>query len=145
MRAAHKFMWTAAALMALTAPAAATEPADLVCQIDRVVDGDTAVCDDGQRLRFWGFNAPERDEPCGAEATEALAALIADRRVRCLTLYPSWRRQVAVCKVDGIDVGTAQVRAGWGTDWPDYSGGAYAAWEAVARANRAGQWGGCTP
>lgn len=44
-------------------------------EVDRVIDGDTLVIRVGEtteRVRVFGLDAPERDERCGTEATEAL-------------------------------------------------------------------------
>jgi endonuclease YncB( thermonuclease family) len=60
-------------------------------EVDRVIDGDTLdvrVGDTTVRIRVFGLAAPERDERCGPEATEALrhaagerVRLLQDRRV----------------------------------------------------------------
>jgi endonuclease YncB( thermonuclease family) len=60
-------------------------------QVDRVIDGDTLdvrVGDATARIRVFGLAAPERDEPCGPAATEALrraagneVRLLQDRRI----------------------------------------------------------------
>jgi endonuclease YncB( thermonuclease family) len=49
---------------------------------------------------------------------------------------------VAVCRVGGRDIGAELVREGWALDYRRYSGGAYAADQAAARAERAGLWAG---
>lgn len=54
--------------------------------VDRIVDGDTLDVTVGgatQRIRVFGLAAPERDEPCGTEATEQLR-LLAGAQVRLL-------------------------------------------------------------
>lgn len=37
-------------------------------KVQRVIDGDTAVLEDGRRVRYVGINAPERGQPYFAEA-----------------------------------------------------------------------------
>ena len=53
--------------------------------VERVIDGDTLVIVyDGEQtsVRLARVNAPERNEPGGAEATEALRGLVDGRTVR---------------------------------------------------------------
>jgi endonuclease YncB( thermonuclease family) len=50
---------------------------------------------------------------------------------------------VAICAVNGVDLGEWLVRDGLAMDWPNYSGGRYAAAsQAEARAARRGFWSG---
>src|SRR3990167_4193832 len=54
-------------------------------QVVRVIDGDTfSVLYDGEEtsVRIANYDAPEPNQPGGAEATAKLAALIAGKRVR---------------------------------------------------------------
>ena len=84
----------------------------------RVVDGDTLRVD-GVTYRLWGIDAPESGQPCadgwpaGQAATEHLRALIGDRQVsfepKTLDRYG---RTVAVCHVDGRDLGADMVADG---------------------------------
>jgi micrococcal nuclease len=53
-----------------------------VATIRSVIDGDTAVLDDGTRIRYLGINAPERGEAYFAEATTLNRRLTEGRRVR---------------------------------------------------------------
>ena len=49
----------------------------LACTVTRIVDGDTLDCAPVGRIRLLGMDTPERaQEPFGAMATQALAALI---------------------------------------------------------------------
>src|SRR3972149_8197796 len=50
--------------------------------IRSVIDGDTAVLEDGRRIRYLGINAPERGEAYSAEATAVNRRLTEGRRVR---------------------------------------------------------------
>jgi len=43
--------------------------------VERVVDGDTFVLEDGTRVRLIGMDAPEKGQRCSAEATEFLKNL----------------------------------------------------------------------
>ncbi len=53
------------------AGAAAGDPAS--CIVQRVIDGDTFVCDDDTRVRMLQINTPEKDACGGPWATAALA------------------------------------------------------------------------
>ena len=51
-----------------------------------------------------------------------------------------YERIVAVCRIEGWDIGAELVRQGWALDY--YSSGAYAAKQEAAMAERAGLWAG---
>lgn len=113
-----------------------------------VVDGDTLRLQ-GERIRLFGIDAPERDQVClndkfmlyrcGEAARAHLITLIANRKVECWAeVKDHYNRWVATCTVDGKDIGDAMVRAGHAIDYPRYSKGVYAKAEAEARENRRG-------
>ena len=56
-----------------------------VAKVNRVIDGDTVVVatDEGKsvRIRMSDIDAPEKDQPWGPEATQALCVLIQDKTV----------------------------------------------------------------
>ena len=109
----------------------------------RIVDGDTIELH-GVRVRLAGIDAPESGTACGPTATAALAGLVGGGPVVCAPIgVDRYGRLVARCRAGGVDLATAMVAAGWARDWPAYSGGAYAAAEAAARAAGRGIWGGC--
>ena len=115
----------------------------------RIVDGDTLALH-GVRVRLAGIDAPETGtacgacEACGPTATAAPADLVGGGPVVCAPIgVDRYGRLVARCRAGGVDLATAMVAAGWARDWPAYSGGAYAAAEAAARAAGRGIWGGC--
>ena len=59
----------ALALLGMARSAGATRSS---CVVDRVIDGDTFVCDDGAHVRMLQINAPERSACGGAWAGAAL-------------------------------------------------------------------------
>lgn len=128
-----------------------TWPANGEEQSIRVIDGDTfAITDDitDERIRLFGIDAPESDEPCGTAATAALEAILEQGPLVCRLPDTGqdrdrYGRLVRVCEVDGMDIAAALVARGLAEDWPRYSGGAYAEPEAVARDLGLGIWGGC--
>lgn len=98
-----------------------------------VVDGDTLEIH-GRRIRLWGVDAPESSQlcrgedssqyRCGAQAANDLDAFIARRPVNCSPVSSDpYARSVAICSVDGTNLGEWLVRKGLAVDWPQYSKG----------------------
>jgi endonuclease YncB( thermonuclease family) len=109
----------------------------------RVVDGDTLRID-GVTYRLWGIDAPEAhqscadDWPAGRTATEHLRALIGDRQVSCEPrTLDRYGRAVAICRVDGRDLGADMVADGHAWAFVRYSRD-YVEEEREAAAVRAG-------
>lgn len=140
-----RLMLLALACLLVGAPAAA--------QTGRatVVDGDTIRLGD-VRVRLWGIDAPERHQVCttaagkpwrcGEAPTAALRGLVGNRTVSCTQRTTDrYQRPVAVCTVNGADVGAAMVRQGMALAFRRYSGD-YVAIEDDARTRRAGIWSG---
>ena len=118
----------------------------------RALDGDSLEIA-GARIRLFGIDAPEgrqecrdatdRPYPCGRAATRALAAALAGRTVACTAVdHDRYDRDVAICTVDGRDLGDIMVRAGHALDYAQHSRGRYAAAEREARDAGRGLWGG---
>src|ERR1700726_3159156 len=127
---------TAIAVLAalILAPTSAVAADNLAGQAS-VIDGDTLEIH-GTRIRLWGIDAPEssqlcrNDESlqyrCGAKAANELDAFIARRPVDCSPVgLDQYRRTVAVCSIDGVDLGEWLVGKGLALDWPKYSKGKY--------------------
>lgn len=74
-------------VIALLLPGAPSAAVPLV-KVKRVIDGDTILLQNGERIRYIGVNAPEIDhspkgaEPLGREAKEANRRLVEGKRVR---------------------------------------------------------------
>ena len=110
------------------------------------VDGDTLAVD-GRRVRLKGIDAPEMSQTCqragaayrcGEEARAALRATIAGQAVSCLgRSRDRYERLLAVCTVEGRDIGADLVRRGLAVSF-----GSYEEEEREARAARRGVWGG---
>jgi endonuclease YncB( thermonuclease family) len=115
-----------------------------------IIDGDTLEIH-GQRIRLFGIDAPEsaqtctiggRPYRCGQEAALALSEFIGRRPVACERRdVDRYRRIVAVCRLDGQDIGAWMVLQGWALAYSRYSRD-YFDEELIARANKRGIWRG---
>lgn len=85
-----------------------------------ITDGDT-IAINGERIRLFGIDAPERDQPGGREATRELRRMIGTARPRCEQIETDrYGRTVALCVVGGADLSLSMVRAGWAVAWCYY-------------------------
>lgn len=100
----------------------------------KVVDGDTIDVDIGgrvERLRYIGIDTPEYNEPCGTEATQANAALVAGKTVRLvrdITERDKYGRLLRYVYVGDLLVEAELVRQGWAAPYryePDTAQAAY--------------------
>lgn len=111
-----------------------------------VIDGDT-IQQEGQRIRLYGIDAPDRLQTCddgawqpGPLATKALTDFIHGRPVRCLQVdydYNKDRRPVSLCYAGNDDLQALMVNAGWAWAYRD-SSGQYADAEKRATARKVG-------
>jgi endonuclease YncB( thermonuclease family) len=125
-------------LLAMPGSVAAAEP--LRGPVARIVDGDTFDLA-GARIRLWGVDAPEDDQPGGKAATATLARLVDGGAIACERKGRDHARVVARCRLpDGRDVAAELVRSGYAMDYRRYSRGAYADQQKAARAALAGLW-----
>jgi endonuclease YncB( thermonuclease family) len=116
-----------AVVLTLSAPGFA---ADIVGKL-RVVDGDTLVIND-TRVRLYGVDAPERDQPCttlsgqpwscGDWVTQQVRARFDGAVARC-TVEDTDRygRVVAICHAAGQEIGDVLVSEGWAYAYRRYS------------------------
>lgn len=81
-----------------------------------VIDGDTVVIDNRDKVRFLGIDSPEQGEPFYEEAKERNKAIAGNRLIRLEVCKESPRdkygRLLAYVYVDGVDVGAALLREG---------------------------------
>lgn len=120
------------------------QPAITVAGEARAVDGDSLRLD-GRDIRLAGIDAPELrqtclgprgEEPCGRQARDVLARLVAAGPAECTIVdRDRYERDVALCRVAGRDVNADMVRQGHAIAF-----GRFEAEEAEARAGRRGVW-----
>ena len=115
----------------------------------KAVNGDSFNIE----VRIFGIDTPEsrqtcknsegRDYPCGAIASEAMKALIKGKTVNCEKRDQDKKngRPVAVCYVDGKDIGAIMVERGLAVAYRKYSD-KYVEHEERAKAEKRGLWAG---
>jgi endonuclease YncB( thermonuclease family) len=128
---------------------AATPAMAEIVGLARVVDGDTLVVV-GVRVRLAGIDAPEQRQQCwrpqgvwscGRIAQAVLDAMVDGRTVTCAEAgRDRYRRVVAVCAVDGVELNSAMVAEGRALAYRSISR-AYVADEDKAREAGRGVWG----
>ena len=129
-------------------PPAKAQP--LLVGIATIIDGDTIMIK-GQRIRLYGIDAPESRQfckkhkkfyRCGQQATLALSKKIFQRTVQCeQRAIDRYRRIVAVCKLNNIDLNGWMVRQGWAVAYRKYSMD-YVYEERAAKKAKNGIWAG---
>jgi len=93
----------------------------------RVVDGDTVVLD-GERVRIFGLDCPERRDPGGPAATAKLGEILAGKEIWIKRRgQDRYKRTVAKLFVDGRDVACLMIMAGVCREYMRYSRGEYEA------------------
>ena len=117
-----------------------------------IIDGDTFEIH-GTRIRLWGIDAPESNQlcrgddsiqyRCGAKAANDLDSFLNKRPIDCVSVsLDQYRRTVAVCSIDGVDLAEWLVRNGLALDWPTYSKGKYDKAQRDADHAGRGMWAG---
>jgi micrococcal nuclease len=134
-----------AAVFAWPLPAAAQERPVLEAVVVGVVDGDTADIrlDSGMiRVRLHAVDAPERGQPYGEAAKEALSRLAFGKAVDVEPIEQDrYDRLVARLWVGGVDLNAELVKLGHAWVYRSYADeAAYCAYEKAARDLRRGLW-----
>lgn len=118
---------------------------DLTGRVVRVADGDTLSLLDADntqhKIRFYGIDAPERDQPHGARAGEVLASLVSGKRLGVVVVEEDdYGRKVGTVYADGRNINLHMVQQGhaW---WYQYFARQEHALEAAEREARSAQRG----
>lgn len=122
----------------------------------KVLDGDTVLLSNNQKIRLFGYNSPEcthKIEPYGCESKNFLKEKLENKEVIVIRSwfniyskkmqhsYKSYDRIVAKLYVcNKVDVGKLVVSNGYGRDFTKYSHGLYLEDENQARLNKLGMW-----
>lgn len=125
---------------------------DISGRIVRVADGDSVSLLDGNndqhRLRLYGIDAPERDQPHGDRARDALATMVTGRRLGVVLVETDdYGRLVGTLYAEGNNINLAMVQQGhaW---WYQYFARHERPLEAAekeARSARRGLWADHNP
>lgn len=90
---------------------------DITGRVVRVADGDTVSVLDANKkqhkIRLYGIDTPERDQPHGKQSRRALADMVADEQVGVVIVETdSYGRAVGTLYHNDIHVNAAMVRSG---------------------------------
>ena len=116
-----------------------------------VIDGDTIKID-GTNIRLFGIDAPELKQKCvdnkniewdcGKCAKAFLQGMLTISEVICeISGLDRYKRKIAICYVDGIELNREIVKAGYGIAYKQYSK-KYEADEILAKTDKKGIWAG---
>lgn len=112
--------------------------------IIRVIDGDTFVfqtVDGSLKVRMYGTDAPERDQPYSKESADFLRQFLNKDAVLKGNGVDRYGRTLAVLFIDGQDINLLSIKNGCAWHFKRYSNDKqYAAAEEYARKNKIGLW-----
>ena len=124
---------------------------DTITGFAQAGDGDDLVIE-GQKIRLQGIDAPEWHQICelengkefypGREAQAWLQSMVSNQMVSChVEATDRYKRKVATCYVNGININEALMRQGFAFANSKYSE-RYEEFEKEARADKKGLWRG---
>ena len=116
----------------------------------KVIDGDT-IHIGNNKIRLHGIDAPEQKQTCsfegnewncGQDATLFLSNLINKKSVSCrVNDIDQYKRLVAVCFIDNININQIMIISGWAIAYRYYSKD-FIKEEKIAKKNKMGIWRG---
>lgn len=113
-------------------------------QLTHCHDGDTCwvKTSDGSpyKVRLYGVDAPEKDQPYGPEATAYMNHMLQGQEVKVICRGRSDDRRTCDLFFNGQDVSGLLVKEGFAWDYPEYSKGKYTALQQEARTHKRGLW-----
>nr|WKN34359.1 thermonuclease family protein [Tunicatimonas sp. TK19036] len=108
--------------------------------LERVIDGDTFVAS-GRKIRLWGIDAPEKNEPLYWSSSTLLKGILESETLSCKLIEKDrYQRYVMHCLSGSLDVGSMMVNMGMAKDYSRYSGNYYQYEQDQAKANKRGMW-----
>jgi endonuclease YncB( thermonuclease family) len=140
-------------ILTLLSAAAVADP--VKAPVKKVVNGDTLILANGQRILLFGIDAPELHqmcdrggtcEPCGEKSRDALYQIAAGV-LTCEKRGKSLGMTVAQCSVGAVDLSQRMLRLGEAVVFNRYLTdgevipASYASAEEEAKAQKAGIWG----
>ncbi len=103
------------------------------------LDGDTVLVA-GTRIRLFGIEAIEWQDPLGKETTVQLEEILEGESIVCDVLhYDDFRRPVARCRAGGFDIAAEMVRRGWAANSNGFTDD-YSVLESTAQSSCKGLW-----
>jgi len=138
-------------VLLLVAASAAVSARDIQGKVVRVLDGDTLVVltegNEQVRVRLASIDAPEKGQPFGERARQALAAAVFSRFVRVrVETADRYGRTLGTVLADGQNVNAQMVADGYAWVYRAYSRDPeLLALEAQARQSRKGLWADANP
>lgn len=81
-------------------------------QVCKVYDGDTFTTCEGNRIRLFGADAPEKKQFYGLVSKELLAALVLNKNVDLECVSRSYNRKVCKVSQDGQDIASILIKNG---------------------------------
>lgn len=111
-----------------------------ILKFERVIDGDTIIASN-RKIRIWGIDTPEKDQPGYLAASWLLESLIKEGELSCKLIdMDKYKREVMHCLIDGLDIGSMMVKSGMARDYTKYSGGYYKQEQDKAKSEKRGIW-----
>lgn len=139
-------MWIAA-LAIIIASLPSVFAAELDCRVVALSDGDTFTCLDAakqqHKIRLANIDTPEKNQPYGTRARQALSSLIFNKPVQIdIQGHDRYQRAIGVVYVEGLNVNRELLVQGAAWVYPQYNRDpTLPAVEAAAKAAHKGIWG----
>ena len=132
-------------ILAMWVLATSLSAATLTGRVVKIADGDTLtilIGEKQEKIRLSDIDTPERKQPYGARAKQALADLTFGKLITVLTTKRDrYGRIIGHITVDGVDVNAELVRLGYAWVYRRYSDDPeLLRLEGIARTQRLGLW-----
>jgi micrococcal nuclease len=141
----HWKAWLLAGLLISPCAVHSQDNPVLIGTVFKITDGDTIkvqLTSGPINVRFDSIDAPESNQPHGAQAKAALAKLLDGQRVQLdVVTQDRYERVVAVVSVGDLNVNEQMVKSGHAWAYREYlKNKDYCRWEDQARQQKRGLW-----